>query len=172
MKEDFIEDEKITKNEDSFKVKIEEEPINSILTESPKNKKEQKRNNYIKSDPYDTNIFSRLFFIPGLYIIKYIREGLSIPSTLGSLKIEKKSKSYSKKLINEWNHTKYKQLLKIILRANRCPLLLILLGAFIQESLTILSVELAKIMISAYSLGDDGKISGYGFLLVQLILIF
>ena len=172
MKEDFIEDEKITNNEDSFKVKIEEEPINSILTESPKNKKEQKRNNYIKSDPYDTNIFSRLFFIPGLYIIKYIREGLSIPSTLGSLKIEKKSKSYSKKLINEWNHTKYKQLLKIILRANRCPLLLILLGAFIQESLTILSVELAKIMISAYSSGDDGKISGYGFLLVQLILIF
>jgi len=67
-----------------------------------------------------------------------------------NLKRENMSKHYSKKLINQWNHTKNKQLLKIILKANMCPLIFILIGGFIQQTLMIISVELAKSLITAY----------------------
>ena len=133
---------------------------------------QKKRMKFIKSDPYKTNFFSKLFFLPGLHIIRYIREGLPLPTTLGSLKRKNMSKHYSKKLINQWNHTKNKQLLKIILRANMWPLIFILIGGLIQQSLTIISVELAKSLISAYTNKQKDISSGYYFLIIHLFLIF
>ena len=155
----------------------------SINIPSPKNKFEKDRFEYIKLDPYyDTNFFSRLVYIPGFYIIRYIREGLSSIPTIGSLKRDNKSKNYSKRLINQWNHTVKKNLLKIILRANMCPLILILLGGFIQESLTMVSVQLAKDLIETYKPKQKNEdqsektkqeiLSGYIFLAIHLFYIF
>ena len=149
----------------------------------PKTEFEKERLRYIKYDPYyDTNFFSRLIYIPGFYIIRYIREGLSSLPTLGSLKKDNKSKNYSKRLINQWNHTRKKNLLKIILRANMWPLIIILIGGFIQESLMMISVELAKDLIKYYKPKENDEdqkektnkeiLSGYIFISIHLFYIF
>ena len=115
-------------------------------------KKRNKRNQYLKADPYyDSNIFSRLFYVFGFYIIKYIRDDIPSPSNIGGLKNNNKSKNYSKDLINKWNHSMNKNLIKIILRINILPLILILIGSFIQASLTVYTVDLFKSLIKAYT---------------------
>ena len=171
MKEKYLND----KNEkENYLLNISQSTIHTSTTISTKNKNdfEKKRMKYIKSEPYNTNFLSKLFFFPGLYIIRYIREGLPTPPTLGYLKRENMSKHYSKKLINQWNHTKNKQLLKIILKANMCPLIFILIGGFIQQTLMIISVELAKSLITAYHSKKKDVSSGYYFLIIHLFLIF
>ena len=101
---------------------------------------EKRRDKYIKGDPTDTNFFSLLFYVPGFNIIRYIREGLPIPHDLGDLIEQNRIKHYSKRLLNQWNHSKGKKLIKIILEANRWPLIFILIGGLIQAGLTIGSV--------------------------------
>ena len=170
MKEEYLNEIKENENEKDL-VNSRQATMFSYLPIDV-NDYDKKRNKFIKSDPYKTNFFSKLFFLPGLHIIRYIREGLPLPSTLGSLKRENMSKHYSKKLINQWNHTKSKQLLKIILTANKWPLILILIGGLIQQSLTIISVELAKSLISAYNDKTKDIRSGYYFLIIHFFLIF
>ena len=133
---------------------------------------QKKRMKFIKSDPYKTNFFSKLFFLPGLHIIRYIREGLPLPTTLGSLKRKNMSKHYSKKLINQWNHSKNKYLLKLILAANLCPLITIIIGGFIQQGLTIASVILAKSLIDGYAEKKQNIYVAYFFLAIHLFWIF
>ena len=171
MKENILNELNNEESDDKYLVKSRDASV--VSTESfNKNEKNKKRLEYIKSDPYNTNIISRLFFIPGLHIIRYIREGLPTPPTLGDLKKENMSINYSKRLINQWNHTKSKQLLKIILKANLCPLIIILIGGFIQETLTIIRVELAKTLITSYTKNKKEITTGYLFLSLHFFLIF
>ena len=138
-------------------------------------KNRTKRNQYLKADPYyDSNIFSRLFYVFGYYIIKYIRDDIPSPSNIGGLKNDNKSKNYSKILINKWNHSTTKNLLKIILRVNLKPLLLILIGSFIQASLTVYTVDLFKSLIKEYtSQNENAEIkTAYIYFGVQLFLLF
>ena len=135
----------------------------------------KKRNNYLRADPYyDSNIFSRLFYVFGYYIIKYIRDDIPSPSNIGSLKNNNKSKNYSKILINKWNHSVTKNLIKIILRVNLCSLILILIGSFIQASLTVYTVDLFKSLIKEYtSQNEKAEIkTAYIYFGVQLFMIF
>ena len=135
----------------------------------------KKRNNYLRADPYyDSNIFSRLFYVFGYYIIKYIRDDIPSPSNIGSLKNNNKSKNYSKILINKWNHSVTKNLIKIILRVNLCSLILILIGSFIQASLTVYTVDLFKSLIKEYtSQNENAEIkTAYIYFGVQLFMIF
>ena len=135
----------------------------------------EKRNRYLKADPYyDMNIFYRLFYVYGFYIIKFIRDDIPSPSNIGGLKNNNKSKNYSKKLINKWNHSMSKNLLKIILRINLFPLILILIGSFIQASLTIYTVDLFKSLIKEYTSEDKtGETkAAYIYFTVQLFLLF
>ena len=171
MKEDFLAGVNIDEDDDKYLVKSRQATIFSTKT-SMETKSEKQRMKYIKSDPYDTNIFSRIFFFPGLQIIRYIREGLPSPPTLGNLKRENMSKHYSKKLINLWNHTKSKQLLKIVLKANLCPLIIILLGGIIQQSLTMITVNLAKNLIKAYTSKEKDIVKCYLFLAIHFFYIF
>ena len=178
MKEDSTDNKDSTENRDSTNEddNLSNRTDTQIFSTFPSTFKsdfEIKQNKYIKTDPYDTNFFSRLFYIPGLKIILYIREGLPMPSDLGTLLAKNKSKNYSKKLINEWNHTRNKNLLKIILRANKCPLIVILLFSFIQESLTMISVQLGRNLIADFmDQGNVEKQTGYFFLVIHFIYIF
>ena len=134
-----------------------------------------KRNQYLKADPYyDSNIFTRLFYVYGFYIIKYIRDDIPSPSNIGGLKNNNKSKNYSKNLINKWNHSMTKNLLKIILRINLFPLTLILIGCFIQASLTVYTVDLFKSLIKAYtSQNENAEIkAAYIYFGVQFFMLF
>ena len=132
--------------------KIKNEDFENYLDftiEPTKVKGRNKRNKYLKSDPYyDSNIFSRLFYVFGYYIIKFIRSDIPSPSNIGGLKNDNKSKNYSIKLINKWNHSMSKNLLKILLRINILPLSLILIGSFVQASLTVYTVDLFKSLIT------------------------
>ena len=138
-------------------------------------KERNKRNQYLKADPYyDSNIFTRLFYVYGFYIIKYIRDDIPSPSNIGGLKNNNKSKNYSKNLINKWNHSMTKNLLKIILRINLFPLTLILIGCFIQASLTVYTVDLFKSLIKAYtSQNENAEIkAAYIYFGVQFFMLF
>ena len=172
MKEELI-DNQSSKDDELLTSKSNQETLNTIETESIKTKEGKDRIKFIKKDPYDINIFFRLFYTSGFNIIRYIREGLSTPSDFGTLLNKNKSKNYSMKLINQWNHTKNKNLLRILLRANLCALIIIIIGGFIQESLKMVSVQLAKTLISSYNTdGFTEKKSGFLFLFVHLVLIF
>ena len=156
------------KNED-------EEDYLDFTIEPTKMKGRNKRNKYLKADPYyDSNIFSRLFYIFGYYIIRYIRDDIPSPSNIGGLKNNNKSQNYSKKLINKWNHSMTKNLLKIILRVNILPLILILIGSFIQASLTVYTVDLFKSLIKSYtSDNENAEIkTAYIYFAVQFFLLF
>ena len=159
---------KIEKNE-------EEEDFLDFTVAHSEIKNRSKRNQYLKADPYyDSNIFSRLFYVFGYYIIKYIREDIPSPSNIGSLKNDNKSKNYSKSLINKWNHSTTKNLLKIILRVNLKSLLLILIGSFIQASLTVYTVDLFKSLIKEYtSQNEKAEVkTAYIYFAVQFFLLF
>ena len=161
--------EKIKENEE-----MEEDYLEYTVAPSL-TKDYSKRNEYLKADPYnDRNIFSRLFYIFGYYIIKYIRDDIPSPSNIGGLKKDNKSKNYSKKLINKWNHSMTKNLLKIILRINIFPLVIILIGSFIQASLTVYTVDLFKSLIKNYtSQNDNAEITtAYIYFGVQFFLLF
>ena len=174
MKEDLLIDNQSSNEAEIFSVRTNQGTVKSgTSATSIKNQKEIERIKFIKTDPYSPNIFFRLFYTSGFNIIRYIREGLSTPSDFGTLLDKNKSKNYSMKLINQWNHTRNKNLLRILLRANLCPLILIILGGFIQESLKIISVQIAKSLISQYNEeGNIEKVSGFLFLLMHFILIF
>ena len=160
----------------SRKTKKEDEEDYLDFTIAPSGVKgRRKRNKYLKADPYyDSNIFSRLFYVFGYYIIKYIRDDIPSPSNIGSLKNNNKSKNYSKILINKWNHSATKNLLKIMLRINLLPLILILIGSFIQASLTVYTVDLFKSLIKEYtSQNENAEIkTAYIYFGVQLFLLF
>ena len=173
MKEDLLLDTQSSKDEEVFTVRSGQTSLYTRKSESIKNQSEIERIKFIKTDPYSPNIFFRLFFTSGFNIIRYIREGLLTPSDFGTLLTKNKSKNYSKTLINQWNHAKSKNLLRIILRANLCPLILIIIGGFIQEGLKIFSVQIAKSLISQYNKkGNTEKVSGFLFLLIHFVLIF
>ena len=168
------------KADEKIKVKkknrYEEEEDFLDFTESPnENKRKNRRTQYLKADPYyDSNFFSRLFYVFGYFIIKYIRDDIPSPSNIGSLKKDNKSINYSKKLINKWNHSMTKNLLKIILRINIFPLLLILIGSFIQASLTVYTVDLFKSLIKNYTSDNDNAemTTAYIYFTVQFFLLF
>ena len=174
MKEEKEESEKPKKSKKSRKKEDTEDYLDFTI-EPSKMKGRSKRNKYLKSDPYyDSNVFSRLFYIFGYYIIKYIREDIPSPSNIGGLKNDNKSKNYSKKLINKWNHSMSKNLLKIILRINIFPLIFILIGSFIQASLTVYTVDLFKSLIKSYtSENEKSEIkTAYKYFGVQFFLLF
>ena len=158
--------------------KIKNEDFENYLDftiEPTKVKGRNKRNKYLKSDPYyDSNIFSRLFYVFGYYIIKFIRSDIPSPSNIGGLKNDNKSKNYSIKLINKWNHSMSKNLLKILLRINILPLSLILIGSFVQASLTVYTVDLFKSLIKSYtSENETTEIkTAYIYFVVQFLLLF
>ena len=134
---------------------------------------EKRRDKYIKGDPTDTNFFSLLFYVPGFNIIRYIREGLPIPHDLGDLIEQNRIKHYSKRLLNQWNHSKGKKLIKIILEANRWPLIFILIGGLIQAGLTIGSVLISKKLIKEFKAdGIVDEYEGIGFLVINFFYIF
>ena len=158
--------------------KIKNEDFENYLDftiEPTKVKGRNKRNKYLKSDPYyDSNIVSRLFYVFGYYIIKFIRSDIPSPSNIGGLKNDNKSKNYSIKLINKWNHSMSKNLLKILLRINILPLSLILIGSFVQASLTVYTVDLFKSLIKSYtSENETTEIkTAYIYFVVQFLLLF
>ena len=90
------------KADEKIKVKkknrYEEEEDFLDFTESPnENKRKNRRTQYLKADPYyDSNFFSRLFYVFGYFIIKYIRDDIPSPSNIGSLKKDNKSINYRK----------------------------------------------------------------------------
>ena len=165
-------------NSTKRKKKTKKDDIEDYLdfTIAPSQTKERsKRNQYLKADPYhDSNIFSRLFYVFGFYIIKYIRDDIPSPSNIGGLKNDNKSKNYSKILINKWNHSMNKNLIKIILRINIIPLILIHIGSFIQASLTVYTVNLFKSLIKAYtSENENAEIkTAYIYFGVQFLMLF
>ena len=175
MKDDENIEQSSKKSEKNKKIDIEDYLDFSISITPSQLKGREKRNRYLKGDPYyDSNIFSRLFYIFGFYIIKFIRDDIPSPSNIGGLKNNNKSKNYSKKLINKWNHSMSKNLLKIILRVNLLPLVLILIGSFIQASLTIYTVDLFKSLIKDYTSEDktgEAK-TAYIYFAVQFFLLF
>ena len=158
------------------KNKYEDEEDFLDFTVSPyETERKNKRTEYLKADPYyDSNFFSRLFYVFGYFIIKYIRDDIPSPSNIGSLKKDNKSINYSKKLINKWNHSMTKNLLKIILRINIFPLLLILIGSFIQASLTVYTVDLFKSLIKNYTSNNENAeiTTAYIYFAVQFFLLF
>ena len=121
-----MKEEKSEKSKKSKKHYLKAEDTEDYLDftiEPTKMEGRSKRNKYLKSDPYyDSNIFSRLFYVFGYYIIKYIRDDIPSPSNIGGLKNDNKSKNYSKKILNKWNHSMSKNLIKIILSVNKFPL--------------------------------------------------
>ena len=154
----------ILKNENDVK---ESQTDKDLFTGNPELESnfEKKRDKYIKGDPTDTNFFSLLLYVPGFNIIRYIREGLPIPHDLGDLIEQNKIKHYSKRLLNQWNHSKGKKLIKIILEANRWPLIFILIGGLIQAGLTIGSVVISKSLIREFKAnGTVDEYEGIGFL--------
>ena len=80
------------------KNRYEEEEDFLDFTVSPnETERKSKRTKYLKADPYyDSNFFSRLFYVFGYFIIKYIRDDIPSPSNIGSLKKDNKSINYRK----------------------------------------------------------------------------
>ena len=171
MKEDFLSEIKEDDPKDLLNSR-QGTMFSPEVSEEFENEYDKKRMKYIKSDPYKVNIFSKLLSLHGFDIIRYIREGLPTPQNLGNLKKENMSKNYSKKLINQWNHSKNKYLLKLILAANLCPLITIIIGGFIQQGLTITSVILAKSLIDGYAEKKQNIYVAYFFLAIHLFWIF
>ena len=165
MKEDLSEGENVKESKTDKELFTEPPVLESDF--------EKKRNKYIKGDPTDANFFSLLFYIPGFNIIRSIREGLPIPHDLGDLIEQNRIKHYSKRLLNQWNHSKGKKLIKIILEANRGPLIFILIGGLIQAGLSVGSVQLGKDIINEYkSKGTIEQWKGILFLVLNFIYIF
>ena len=173
-----MKEEKSEKSKKSKKHYLKAEDTEDYLDftiEPTKMEGRSKRNKYLKSDPYyDSNIFSRLFYVFGYYIIKYIRDDIPSPSNIGGLKNDNKSKNYSKKILNKWNHSMSKNLLKIILSVNKFPLIIILIACFIQASLTVYTVDLFKSLIKSYtSQNENAEIkAAYIYFAVQFFMLF
>ena len=133
------------------------------------------KNFYLRSDPYyDGNFFSRLFYIYGFKIVRAFRHKEYSTTNLGVLKKKNKSNNYSKQIINAWNKSTNKNLIKIIIKTNIFSLLIILILNFIDAWLTVYIVNLFKTLIQNYTdeKTENEYKTAYIYFAIQFFLLF